>query len=596
LRDVDGDCETEILVGTMANGNGDSAGGTDDLHTYVLLLDATGRPRWVQRIGKYSSAVVVSWLADSSSLDPSILAVEMGSQAGDRTCDSVFVLDSRSGSVVARAQYGTYNTMRAVLGDESGTSILISGADDTLRSLDPMTLGLRREGAVPCGLASPVALGDNSIGSGLAVAPTTDGRLLVVSTSGGVMCEVPSCVVQEVHPVAGAPAPTFLTGAFTGGRQVWRLYSINAPVSVWHRQVSVVTLVAVLLLAVVAFGSALVVARYRQTRDMRLVVRGLTGQAGIIEIDSRGRVRHTNARARGLLGGDTVPAGPLAQAVRSALAEPPGSMPRELPVALDGGRTVLARAARVRSGVMLALEDISAVEYLQRVKAWAPVAQKLAHGIKNPLGTIMGAVEQIESEMARRQTKSEARSERPEARSTEEDQVKGQEPRAETEDGTKAEARGERLEARSQESETRTLEPLNPRTPLSDERVKKYIGYVKDEVTRLKKMTDAFMRFTKLNPPALQSRNVNELVRKVVAKYEGTLAEGISLEMDLDDKLPPVALDEEGMSSVLDIVIENAIEAMQSKITAKSAKDAKIESDFTTKTQSGLPPNCWTLS
>jgi len=70
------------------------------------------------------------------------------------------------------------------------------------------------------------------------------------------------------------------------------------------------------------------------------------------------------------------------------------------------------------------------------VKAWAPVAQKLAHGIKNPLGTIMGAVEQIEAEMGKRQEKSEAKS---------------QEPKAKTEDQTKAEARGERLEARSQE-------------------------------------------------------------------------------------------------------------------------------------------------
>ena len=99
--------------------------------------------------------------------------------------------------------------------------------------------------------------------------------------------------------------------------------------------------------------------------------------------------------------------------------------------------------------------------------------------------------------------------------------------------------------------------------------MRKYVGYVKDEVTRLKKMTDAFMRFTKLNPPELRPKDVNELVRKVVAKYEGALAKGISLEMSLADGLPRVALDEEGIGNVLDIVIENAIEAMPAVVDSK---------------------------
>jgi len=501
LRDVDGDGKTEILVGTMATGNGDSANGTDDFHTYVLLLDASGQTRWVQPIGRYSSFAAVAWLADSANSYPPILAVEMGFPTGDRTCDSVFVLDARDGSVTARAQYGTYNTMQAVVGDKAGMSVLIGGADDTLRCLAPVTLKLRKKAAMPCGVSSPSPVSHNSIGSGLAVVPTTDGRLLVTSPSLQVMCDVPSGAAQGIRRVAGTSAPTFMAGGFTGGRQVWRLYSL-APIPVLRRQVSLATLLAALFLAVAVFGSVLATARYRQTRDMRAVVRSLTGQAGVIEVNSSGRVRRTNPKARELLGGDTLPTGSLAQAVRAALAESPGSPPKELPAALDNGKTVLARAARVGSGVMLTLEDISAVEYLQRVKAWAPVAQKLAHGIKNPLGTIMGAVEQIE-------------------------------------------------------------------TKVEDERVKKYVGYVKDEVTRLKKMTDAFMRFTRLNPPALEPKNVNELVRKVVAKYEGALSKGISLELSLDDRLPLVDLDEEGIGNVLDIVLENAIEATPAAVDSE---------------------------
>lgn len=498
LRDVDGDGKTEILLGTMATGNGDSANSTDDFHTYALLLKSNGERDWIQPIGKHSSFVMVSWLADSSSLYPPILATEIGFPAGERTRDSVFVLDSRDGSVTARAQYGTYNTMQAVLNGKSGMAVLIAGADDTLRCLDPMTLKLRNRAAMPCGVSSPSTLGYNSIGAGLAVVPTTDGRLLVVSDSLRVECEVASGAAQGIRLVPGASVPTFIAEGLTGGREVHRLYSVE-PTPVLRKNVSVVTMLAALMLALVIFGFVLATVRYRQTRDMRAVVRGLTGQAGVVEIGNRGHVRHTNPKARELLGGEVVPAGPLVQVVKAALAEPPGSMPKETLIALGSGKTVLARAARVRFGVMLTLEDISAVEYLQRVKAWAPVAQKLAHGIKNPLGTIMGAVEQIE-------------------------------------------------------------------TKVEDDRVKKYVGYVKDEVTRLKKMTDAFMRFTKLDPPALEPQDVNELIRKVVAKYEGALAKGISLELSLDDRLPLVALDEEGIANVLDIVMENAVEAMSGEV------------------------------
>jgi nitrogen fixation/metabolism regulation signal transduction histidine kinase len=217
------------------------------------------------------------------------------------------------------------------------------------------------------------------------------------------------------------------------------------------------------------------------------------------------------------------------------LAEPEGTPPRELAVSIAPGQTSMVRCVRVKTGAVLTIEDISAVEYLQRVKAWAPVAQKLAHGIKNPLNTILGSVEQIELKV-------------------------------------------------------------------TDEKALKYMGYVKDEVTRLRKMSDAFMRFTKLNPPALEPKNVNEVIRKVVSKFEGRLANalnrqdtknakesgfntktqrheeesgsaGIELRLELDEKLPSISLDEEGLSNALEIVIENAVEAMSEVDSRQNTAD-----------------------
>jgi nitrogen fixation/metabolism regulation signal transduction histidine kinase len=197
------------------------------------------------------------------------------------------------------------------------------------------------------------------------------------------------------------------------------------------------------------------------------------------------------------------PFAPVADVANAMLAEPEGTAPREIVVSPAPGQTNLVRCVRVKTGAVLTIEDITAVEYQKRLESWAPVAQKLAHGIKNPLNTILGSVEQIELKV-------------------------------------------------------------------EDEKVKKYMGYVKDEVTRLRKMSDAFMRFTKLNPPALEPKNINDVIGKVIAKFEGRMADKVGLKQELDEKLPAIALDEEGLGNALEIVIENALEAMASESKGQS--------------------------
>jgi nitrogen fixation/metabolism regulation signal transduction histidine kinase len=138
--------------------------------------------------------------------------------------------------------------------------------------------------------------------------------------------------------------------------------------------------------------------RYRQARDTRTLIRGLTGQAGVVEIGHRGRVRHANSKGRDLLqlagasesapfAGALAPLGGTARDVSAC---------RELPLSLPTGQTILARATPVKSGTLLTLEDISAVEYLKRTSTWVPVAQKLAHDIKNPLTAISLTLRRVE--------------------------------------------------------------------------------------------------------------------------------------------------------------------------------------------------------
>jgi hypothetical protein len=432
FTDADHDGENDILLGSLAPKNGNVANGTADDSTYVFLLDRRGRPRWVRRIGRHSSIAHAAFAPASRGLPDRVVVYETGSEEVGRSGDSVFILDWQSGEVLVRRHYGMYaNCGTTVRGVNGRTRTILGGSDKTLRVLDD-SLKLVRSARFRGGIRQVIAGSFSGPGQDELVVLTNDGSMILLDTLLRIRAVEPcptTAVSTTFRLVRYEGKNRLLVVSSDGPGCTWQLYDFREVPAVL-RGVPLTAALAGFVSLLAIFVVVLFLLHRRQTSDIRAVIRGLTGQAGVVELGPRGDVRHTNPKARELLEGESLPAGPLAQAVQSALSEPLGAAPKELPVALGNGKTVLARAARVRSGVMLTLEDISAVEYLQRVKAWAPVAQKLAHGIKNPLGTIMGAVEQIESEMNRRETSAEARGQKLEARSEAE--------------GTRAEARSER--------------------------------------------------------------------------------------------------------------------------------------------------------
>jgi two-component system nitrogen regulation sensor histidine kinase NtrY len=137
----------------------------------------------------------------------------------------------------------------------------------------------------------------------------------------------------------------------------------------------------------------------------------LTGvSAGVIGLDSLGRVNLPNRSASALLGTD------LEQAIGQDLAEVAPEMagllgeaerrPDRLAqsqVELIRGnstRTLLVRIAaehngRVMSGFVVTFDDITELLSAQRKAAWADIARRIAHEIKNPLTPIQLAAERL---------------------------------------------------------------------------------------------------------------------------------------------------------------------------------------------------------
>ena len=80
----------------------------------------------------------------------------------------------------------------------------------------------------------------------------------------------------------------------------WSLYEFNT-LYFLSRRVTVGSVLGGVATLLLLFGVALTYVRYQRTRDIRSVIRSLTGRAGTIQLNRRGEVTSANQKARELL-------------------------------------------------------------------------------------------------------------------------------------------------------------------------------------------------------------------------------------------------------------------------------------------------------
>lgn len=144
-------------------------------------------------------------------------------------------------------------------------------------------------------------------------------------------------------------------------------------------------------------------------RMIETVLAGVT--AGVLGLDREGRINLCNRSACDLL--DSGPSGlvgkPLAEAVpplgallENASSSPSARMIQEQVIRMRGGQpqVLLARLVQERNGrdvmgFILTFDDITELQAAQRKAAWADVARRIAHEIKNPLTPIQLSAERL---------------------------------------------------------------------------------------------------------------------------------------------------------------------------------------------------------
>lgn len=162
-----------------------------------------------------------------------------------------------------------------------------------------------------------------------------------------------------------------------------------------------------------------------------------------------------------------------------------------LPQLLDGSK-----------GTVLVFDDITDLIQAEHDAAWAEVAQRLAHEIKNPLTPIQLSAERIQH----------------------------------------------RLKPQLDEKSAELLDRMS--------------STIIQQVEAMKTMVNAFSEYARTPSLQLQNMDLNKLIHDVLILYQDN-KQGVTLHCDLDDKIPMTAIDVHRMRQVLVNLFKNGLEALE---------------------------------
>jgi PAS domain S-box-containing protein len=242
--------------------------------------------------------------------------------------------------------------------------------------------------------------------------------------------------------------------------------------------------------------------------------------AGVLAFDANERLRSANPSAALILGVDCAPLAGLppqawgehdatlaslgAEIQTGFAAADAHEWQRQVERDVHGGRQVLLlRGTRLpqgaETGAVVVFDDITHLLQAQRDAAWAEVARRLAHEIKNPLTPIQLSAERLQLKLG----------------------------------GKLAEPDAEMLQRSTQT--------------------------IVNQVTALKRMVDAFSQYARTPDPSMRTLDLNELVREVLTLYESL---GSSIRLELAAALPAVVGDAAQLRQVIHNLLQNAQDAL----------------------------------
>ena len=239
--------------------------------------------------------------------------------------------------------------------------------------------------------------------------------------------------------------------------------------------------------------------------------------AGVLVFDHQRNLTISNHGATAILGGELEA---FAERMRENFAEH-GDRDWQLDLALKDGKAVHARGARLArptgGGFVVVFDDITQLIQAQRATAWAEVARRLAHEIKNPLTPIQLSAERLEMKLAERLSREDA------------------------------------------------------------DTLRRATGTIVSQVAALKAMVDDFRDYARLPAPAPTRLDLNALVRDVLALYENS---SVPITKRLCADLPAVWADGAQIRQVIHNLVQNAQDALENARQSAGAATIEVRTEL----------------
>jgi len=106
----------------------------------------------------------------------------------------------------------------------------------------------------------------------------------------------------------------------------------------------------------------------------------------------------------------------------------------------------------------------------------------------------------------------------------------------------------------------------------------KYVDTIMEELQRLRRWVDGFMRFLSLKGPQLVPTDVGSLLSKMKERFGKALPDDVNLELRVGEDIPLISADQALLEDALGNIIDNALSAVGSRghVTVRASKEERI--------------------
>jgi len=519
VRDLDNDGDVEILFGGSAPSNGASINGTDDDHSYLGILDHNGERMWLREIaGTFSGCYpTVADLRGDGQLK--IISIDRSRGAEDELIGSITLRDAKT-HIIENVFPGIMVPYKLLISDLDfdGRKEIIVGTMSMTPEVFVFTDSLILQKRIPLSFGVREMLVEDLNKDGVKEIVISNGSTKNTLVLNNKFKEMASLDLGgKLHTVnQGFDKPKLLAILIPEERiNFYELHRSN-PI---ERYPIDFLLIGFIMGAIILSLILLSIKFFRPKFADSSIIYQLLDRipVGILWLDRKEKVRYCNSTAAEIFGiKGSLP-------IHRAFSENPNLnkiknyiygkkiikdknrtewMEQKFKIGVNEFQTTIFTFKKMgRSiGFIIIMNDITARSNYKKAILWSGLSQKLAHEIKNPLSTILLTLQRLET-------------------AYQEDKVKHK------------------------------------------EKYDKYTQSAIEEIERLRKVTDGFMKFTKIKPPDLKITPVESVVKKIEARTREWLPEKISFDVQSEKDLPEMSVDMDQIHALFFNLFDNAVKA-----------------------------------